>query len=142
MLNIVVSSLLLLAGGVTSQLSSYSSPYVDPFYAVPSNISSYNPGAIIRSRPIQSNMADIAALQVFYRTTDSDNSAVATAATILKNTLPFHNSGNQLVAFQDAEDSVNRTCQPSWLFASGQHAQGDTSCAYFIFSRSNASLLI
>lgn len=122
MLNTAVFIILLLALGVTSQLSSYSSPYVDPFYTVPSNISSYSPGAIIRSRSINSNMAFVTALQVFYRTSDSNNVAVATAATILKGAI---NSGNQLVAYQDPEDSVNRTCQPSWQFASGGHGQGD-----------------
>lgn len=129
MLHIAIFSIFLITIGVKSQISSYSSPYVDPFYAIPSNLSSYSPGAIIRSRAIQSNMANIAALQVFYRTTNSNYSATATAATILQDTRPLHNSGNQLVAYQDAEDSVNRTCQPSWLFASGQHGQGDNTGA-------------
>lgn len=117
-----LSLLVCFIGFAIAKSSKYSSPYLDPFYDTPSNISLYAPGSIIRNRTVTSQMSNVTAQQIFYRTTDSNNVAIATAATILRG--PAHNR-HQLVAYQDAEDSVNRTCAPSWLFASGQQGQGD-----------------
>lgn len=101
---------------------SIKSPYDDPFYAAPSNISLYSPGDVIWNRTVNSQIPGTTSHQILYRTTDSNNTAIATVATIIKGSI---NSGHQLVAYQDAEDSVNRTCAPSWFFRSGQHGQSD-----------------
>lgn len=123
MIFLLTSALSFFVGVAFSQsTTSYSSPYLDPFYNAPSNITSYTPGQVIRSRPVNVQLSGVSSQQILYRTTDSNNIAIATIATIMKGAI---NSGHQLVAYQDAEDSVNRTCAPSWLFASGQQGQGD-----------------
>lgn len=118
----VLASIALLIGTAVAQSTKYSSPYVDPFYNAPANLSQYPPGSVLNSRVVQSQMQNVSAQQILYRTSNTNNTPIVTVATILKGP---NSNGHQLVAYQDAEDSVNRTCSPSWLFASGQLGQGD-----------------
>lgn len=128
MVNNLVITILLFAGAALSQ-STYSSPYVDPWYNAPGNLASLSPGAVISDRVVTSQISGVNARQILYRSADSLGNPIATAATILKGaSLLYPNSGNQLVAYQDAQDSVNRTCQPSWLFASGKSGMDSTPC--------------
>ncbi|KAK4495560.1 hypothetical protein PRZ48_001225 [Zasmidium cellare] len=84
-------------------------PSQDPFYAQPSNISSYAPGAIIDARSMPTNINSLfpnepnitveEAYQYLYRTTDSLGNAVAAVTTLL---VPYNADSSKLLSYQTA----------------------------------------
>ncbi|XAY05214.1 putative inactive lipase [Paraconexibacter sp. AEG42_29] len=89
----------------------------DPFYAVPANIASLSPGAVIRSRTVQTNVslfggAAADSEQIFFRTTDSSGRPTATAATLLEPAKP-PTGPRPLVLYSPAYDSLSLDCSPS-----------------------------
>ncbi|KAL1617911.1 hypothetical protein SLS56_010751 [Neofusicoccum ribis] len=101
-------------------------PSQDPFYQQPDNISSYEPGAVIRSRqvsnslepfiPLPANVSIQSVHQYLYRTTDSLGDAVAAATTIL---VPYNADPSKLLSYQIAYDSANPDCSPSYTLRNG-----------------------
>lgn len=102
-------------------------PSQDPFYTQPANIDNYKPGAVINSRKVPTNLNNIldssttsekvkAAYQYLYRTTDSLGNAVAAVTTML---VPFNADSSKLLAYQQAYDSSNNNCSPSYALQSG-----------------------
>lgn len=92
-------------------------PSKDPFYAAPDNISSYVPGAIVRSRrppsPVglfnfKSNLKE--SWQVLYRTTGALGEPLATVTTIL---VPYNADFRKLLSYQVEIDAPFSGCYPS-----------------------------
>ncbi|WP_216207150.1 lipase family protein [Amycolatopsis aidingensis] len=100
-------------------------PSQDPFYAVPSNVADYQPGAVIRSRQITPKWAlgelpAVQAWQVAYRTNDGEDAPTATVATVLIPDKPWTGPGTRpLMSYQSAEDSVGIDCAPSYSWRNG-----------------------
>lgn len=102
-------------------------PTDDSFYYTPANISSYQPGDIIASRLVSTNLNGIlgvsvtdislaAAYQFLYRTTDGLKNPIATVTTIL---VPHDAQTGKLLAYQTAYDSANINCSPSYSLQAG-----------------------
>lgn len=102
-------------------------PTDDSFYYTPANISSYQPGDIIASRLVSTNLNGIlgvsvtdislaAAYQFLYRTTDGLKNPIATVTTIL---VPHNAQTGKLLAYQTAYDSANINCSPSYSLQAG-----------------------
>lgn len=92
-------------------------PSQDPFYVLPDNLDSYEEGAIIRSRPIPTNVGfgDSAgsAYQLFYRTNGVNLLPDATVTTVVAPKSPA--SGvPKVVAIATPEDSAAFDCSVSW----------------------------
>lgn len=109
-------------------------PSQDPFYVQPSNIGTYAPGELIRSREISSRLATWillpkrsmnikSAYQYLYRTTNSVGEPVAAAATLL---IPHNSDPSKLLAYQTAYDSANNDCSPSYTLRYGSAPDGGT----------------
>lgn len=92
-------------------------PDNDPFYQPPAGFASSAPGTVFKNRTVASGQAGVNATQILYRTTDANDGAVATVATIVQGS---NSSTSQLVTYQNAEDSDNSTCSPSYQFTSNQ----------------------
>lgn len=92
-------------------------PDSDPFYAAPHNLSSLLPGQVVRNRTISTALlgASVNSYQVYYRTTDAQNHASGTVATIWAPVKPA--TPPKIITYQVAEDSLNIDCAPSWSFA-------------------------
>lgn len=111
-------------------------PSKDPFYDQPSNIGSYAPGAMIRSREVSNRLATWLLLpesmnvksvyQYLYRTTNSVGDPVAAAATLL---IPHNSDSSKLLAYQTAYDSANLDCSPSYTLRYGSAPGGFTGIA-------------
>ena len=98
-------------------------PSQDPFYVQPSNIKSYKPGAVIRSRSLPATLPGVSTYenaeanlksvtQYMYRTTDGLGHPVAAVNTLL---VPNSNADNmKLLSFQEHYDTANNDCSPSW----------------------------
>ena len=98
-------------------------PSQDAFYVQPSNINSYKPGAIIRSRSLPATLPGLnsgenaganlkSVTQYMYRTTDGLGDPVAAVNTLL---VPNLNADNmKLLSFQTHYDTANNDCSPSW----------------------------
>lgn len=108
-------------------------PSEDPFYEQPSNIGTYAPGELIRSREISNRVATWillprsmnvkSAYQYLYRTTNSVGDPVAAAATLL---IPHNDDPSKLLAYQTAYDSANNDCSPSYTLRYGSAPGGGT----------------
>lgn len=96
-------------------------PDRDPFYVPPSNLSSYQNGQIIWSRPVappaiqDPGVGSVA--QVLYRTTNTQNESSATVATVFTPSKP--SSDPAILSLQFYEDSSNGNCAPSWSLIKG-----------------------
>lgn len=96
-------------------------PSKDSFYAVPDNIESFAPGAIINHREPPSPIAAFGISQVnlqsshqlLYRTTDNHGNATATVVTVL---VPHHADVSKVLSYQVAEDAASADCAPSYAF--------------------------
>ena len=105
-----------LASPVRRANPAFPDPNIDPFYAIPANASSYANGAVIRSRPVDTNIAlNVGqSFQVLYKSTNTKNGSDATVATVWTPSKPV--SPPKLFSYQSYEDSVQLNCAPSWAF--------------------------
>ncbi|EST09449.1 Lipase, secreted [Kalmanozyma brasiliensis GHG001] len=97
-------------------------PTEDPFYNVPSNVDSYDNGQVIMSRRVSTSigtMENVASHQVLYRTTNTQNHASATVATIWTPSKPV--SPPKILSYQLYMDATQLNCAPSYAFLSGIH---------------------
>lgn len=102
---------------------SYPDPTIDPFYKAPSNLASYKPGQVIRSRSVVTTITENvkSSYQVYYRTTNTQNQASGTVTTIWEPTNA--RSPPQILAYTVYEDADALDCNPSWTFVNSS-AQG------------------
>ncbi|MHB8690367.1 MAG: lipase family protein [Solirubrobacteraceae bacterium] len=103
------------------------SPTIDPFYRAPAHLKRYAPGTVLRWRPVTVKLAVVPlngtlanAFQLLYRTTDATGHPVANVTTVLVPRLPPPPSGRQLLSVNDAEDSVDPNCAPSYQLGVGE----------------------
>ncbi|PWN42465.1 LIP-domain-containing protein [Ceraceosorus guamensis] len=108
--------------------SSMKQPSLDPFYKVPSNISAYKVGEIIRERPVDTIAAGAkSAYQILYRTNTALDNADATVATVWAPS-KLAPGPPKIVSFQAPEDSAAFDCAPSFsvIKDSPSNSSGDT----------------
>jgi hypothetical protein len=124
----VVTAAGLLAGSGGASAAGASTlvpPSQDPFYAVPANVASYQPGQIIQSRQVTPkivvvDLPAVQAWQVLYRTNDGVGAPTATVATVIVPDAPWTGPGTRpLVSYQSAEDSDGIDCAPSYAWRDG-----------------------
>ncbi|CAK7902278.1 lipase 1 [[Candida] anglica] len=113
-------------------------PSVDPFYDIPDELESKNPGDILKFRKSPHRIRSIFlpvdvknAWQMMVRSTDSHGNATAIVTTLIE---PFNSNSSRLLQYQIAEDSGSVDCSASYSFLFG--ASPDTLAAqaemYFI----------
>nr|BAB91331.1 lipase [Kurtzmanomyces sp. I-11] len=95
-------------------------PNEDPFYSTPSNIETFANGQIIQSRKVPTdigNSNNAASYQLSYRTTNTQEDAVANVATIWIPAKP--SSPPRIFTYQVYEDSTQLDCAPSYSYLTG-----------------------
>lgn len=102
------------------------SPATDPFYAPPADLGSQPPGTILRSREVSLSAGPLPltgaigrGYQLAYRTNDEDDVPVVGVTTLIVPSAPVPKGGRNLVSLQDAEDSVDVDCAPSYQLQKG-----------------------
>jgi len=104
-------------------------PSGDPFYRPPRRLAAARPGTIFRSRQVTVRLgaAQLAggassAYQLLYRTNDAKNRPVANVTTVIvPNGAPPAGS-RVLLSLQDAENSLDSDCAPSYQLQEGEMA--------------------
>nr|OQO26845.1 hypothetical protein B0A51_07805 [Rachicladosporium sp. CCFEE 5018] len=98
-------------------------PALDPFYAPPAGFAATAPGAILRTRRVQTAFLGlipdpVQAWQLLYRTRAVDGSAIADVTTVFK---PTNALTDRFVSFQTAYDGAARSgvCDPSYNYLLG-----------------------
>lgn len=107
-------------------------PDLDPFYKAPANIASYQPGAVVATRPspVKISGVTVTAAQISYRSNDSHNVAMLAVTTLIVPTATWTGKGARpVVSLQEPEDSVGLKCSPSYAFATGSLQPVDSSGA-------------
>jgi hypothetical protein len=109
-------------------------PPQDPFYTAPPNLGSHRPGSILRSRQVTVEEgpgaltgSSYAAYQLLYRSNDATGHPIANVTTLIVPTGTASKGGRKLVSLQDAEDSLDPDCAPSYQLQVGEldTADGD-----------------
>ncbi|MGH3353691.1 MAG: lipase family protein, partial [Nocardioides sp.] len=102
-------------------------PDEDPFYAAPANIASYEPGAVVDSRPVTlwslGGPLVTRSWQVSYRSNDSHMNPKLDVTTLVVPTTPWHLGPRPVVSLQAAEDSTGTRCAPSYALLKGTDVQ-------------------
>ncbi|QEO24260.1 hypothetical_protein [Candidozyma auris] len=111
-------SLLLWAFTVSAQYVKITPPTKDDFYTTPENITSYENGDIIASRPAPAMIRSVYfpvnvknAWQLKLRSEDSHGNPQAIVTTILE---PYDADPKKLLSYQPAQDSSSNDCSPSY----------------------------
>ncbi|MEU8901071.1 lipase family protein [Nocardia sp. NPDC048505] len=98
-------------------------PAEDPWYADPPNLESFAPGAVVRSREVQTRLLGIPfpvyTKQLLYRSNDVHDNPIVTATTVIVPGIPWQGSARPVVSFQEAIDSTSSTCNPSYTLQTG-----------------------
>ncbi|MGI8920288.1 MAG: lipase family protein [Solirubrobacteraceae bacterium] len=110
------------------------SPTVDPFYQAPAGLDAVAPGTVLRTRAVTVTLGPVPlsgllakAYQLLYRTNGASGRAVPGVTTVLVPNAGAPAGGRQLVSVDDAEDSVDPNCAPSYQLQNGE--QGDANLA-------------
>lgn len=120
---------------VASGASAATPPPEDPFYTAPPGLSSYAPGTVLRSRKVTVQLGpapltgiEFTAYQLLYRSNDATGDAMANVTTVLVPDGTPPAGGRTLVSLQDAEDSLDPNCAPSYQLQVGEAApNGDAN---------------
>ncbi|QIS10474.1 triacylglycerol lipase [Nocardia arthritidis] len=98
-------------------------PDKDPWYDDPADLASYAPGQIVRTREVQTRVLGIPfpvyTKQLLYRTNDIYDNPIVTATTVIVPGIPWQGSARPLVSFQEAIDSSDSSCNPSYTLQVG-----------------------
>ncbi|WP_020667931.1 lipase family protein [Amycolatopsis nigrescens] len=99
-------------------------PDQDSFYVPPPDLASAAAGEVLRSRAVQTAVwgqvpLKVDTWQVLYRTNDTFGQPQAGVATIIVPRKPAPPGGRKLLAYQMAEDSLGRKCDPSYQLQQG-----------------------
>lgn len=107
----------------TKKRATVLAPTEDPFYTPPSNYETQKPGAILRSRSVETlgieGVIPIqvkAAYQLLFRSTDSLGNPSAAVTTII---VPINANSSRLLSYQTAEDAAWANCAPSYTLQVG-----------------------
>lgn len=99
-------------------------PTEDSFYDAPSDLGSYGPGEVIRSRQVELKnfwVSHHQAWQLLYRSTDLDGNPDATVTTVVVPDRSKH-PNPAVLSFQCAIDAVTSQCFPSYALQKGADA--------------------
>lgn len=98
-------------------------PSKDRWYREPSNLASYRPGQIIRTREVQTRVAGIPfpvyTKQLLYRSENMHGDPIATATTVIIPGIPWVGSSRPVLSFQEAIDATDSSCNPSHTLQTG-----------------------
>ncbi|GAB2643150.1 lipase family protein [Nocardia goodfellowii] len=98
-------------------------PAEDSWYDDPVDLESFAPGAIVRSREVQTRLLGIPfpvyTKQLLFRSNDVHDNPIVTATTVIVPGIPWSGSQRPVVSFQEAIDSTNSTCNPSYTLQAG-----------------------
>ncbi|KZE98243.1 MULTISPECIES: lipase family protein [unclassified Rhodococcus (in: high G+C Gram-positive bacteria)] len=98
-------------------------PDEDPWYDDPSDIENLEPGAVVRTREVQTRILGIPfpvyTRQILYRTSDVHDTPTVTATTVVVPGIPWTGSPRPVVSFQEAIDSTDSSCNPSFTLQVG-----------------------
>lgn len=107
-----------IATAVGSPIDPPLAPTQDPFYEVPSNVSGYKNGDIIKWRDTPAQLRSIyfplnveKAWQLLVRTEDSFGEPTAFVTTVIK---PYNAIPSKVLSYQAFEDSASLDCSPSY----------------------------
>lgn len=130
-------ALLLSASLTAATPAGAATPADDPFYRAPADLASLAPGEVIRSRrvvmqPLPGLRLPLASYQVLYRTTDSLDRPVATAATVILPWLRPAKAQRRLLSIQIAYDGLSPRCQPSYTLRTGRNAEATAEFSTFL----------
>lgn len=97
------------------------SPGDDPFYAAPTDLASHPNGEVLGSRPIPlfGLPIPVAAWQLRYRTTDSEEHPQLDVTTVLVPPVPW-NGPRPVLSYQVPENSLDTQCAPSFTLRGGR----------------------
>jgi hypothetical protein len=131
-----------------SVATKFPDPNKDIFYKAPSNLTAYKPGQVIRSRSVVTTVTSTSlkkAYQLYYRTTNTQNGAEGTVATVFAPKSP--NKAGHILSYHAYEDSDSFDCAPSWALVNGSasKATGTTGMdlnTYANFALSNGVYLV
>jgi hypothetical protein len=128
----LIASVMALALAPASARAAPASPTVDPFYVAPPSLASAGPGAILRSRKVDVTLGpapltgvNYSAYQLLYRSNDATGQAIANVTTIIVPDGAAPAGGRQLLSVNDAEDSVDPNCAPSYQLQTGEQQNGN-----------------
>ncbi|WP_019201458.1 lipase family protein [Tsukamurella sp. 1534] len=98
-------------------------PDKDPWYRDPVDIASYRPGQIVRTREVQTRVLGIPfpvyTKQLLYRSEDVHGRPIVTATSVIVPGIPWHGSPRPVVSYQEAIDSTDSSCNPSYTLQTG-----------------------
>jgi len=104
-------------------------PQNDPFYAAPGGLASAPAGTVLRSRQVMVELgpapltgSSFTAYQLLYRSNDATANPVANVTTVIVPRGADPAGGRKLVSIQDAEDSLDPDCAPSYQLQVGEMA--------------------
>src|SRR5437588_455693 len=131
-LGIVITAALPLTWGASAAVAAPLPPSTDPFYVAPPSLASYAPGTILRSRQVDVSLGPVPvtkltakAYQLLYRTNDATGDPVANVTTVIVPDGAPPAGGRQLISVDDAEDSVDSNCAPSYQLQNGEQNNGN-----------------
>lgn len=108
----------------------FKDPNDDDFYVVPQNINSFSKGQVIRSRLVPTDIGTnngATSYQLLYRTSNTQNEATATVATIFVPAKPA--ASPKIFSYQVYEDSTQLDCAPSFNYLSGPAGPNEATVA-------------
>lgn len=98
-------------------------PEEDPWYADPVNLADYQPGDIVRSREVQTRVLGIPfpvfTRQLLFRSENVHGEPIVTATTVIVPGIPWQGGARPVVSFQEAIDSTDSACNPSYTLQTG-----------------------
>jgi hypothetical protein len=126
----LATALLVLMLGLTAPASAeVLEPKDDPFYVAPAGFEDSQLGTVLRSREVAVSLAQVPltgtrfrAFQLLYRTADVDDRPIANVTTLIVPDGPPPAGGRALVSLQNAENSLDPNCAPSYQLQVGQQA--------------------
>lgn len=102
-------------------------PSADPFYDWDVTLDGSSPGTVLRTRPMAYGAANvttpITSTQVLYRTTNQQDAAVTTVATVLRPLIP---GPTKLISFHTAYDGLGSECDPSYTLSGHGNSEAAT----------------
>lgn len=98
-------------------------PSEDPWYDDPEDLASYAPGQIVRTREVQTRLVGIPfpvyTKQLLFRSNDVHDNPIVTATTVIVPGIPWQGSTRPVLSFQEAIDSTDSSCNPSYTLQVG-----------------------